>query len=216
MHVGCAAGHWLLIVHSTQAATKPKPPPPVRQYGVVVGQSPSVAQATQMCAREQTCAVAEVQSASPLHSTQVDVVTSQWGAIPMHWRSLVQPARHRYAPGSHTGAAVPQSAFDRHATQVWAEARQRGALAGQSELARHCTHCSVVGLQMAPPAAPPPQSEVTLQPMQAPVLVSHMGLRPLHCALPVQAAWHVLLPGQHTGVVPVQPAEPVHCWQRPC
>jgi hypothetical protein len=128
----------------------------------------------------------------------------------------VQPARHRYVPGSHTGAAVPQSAFDRQATQVWFEARQRGAFAGQSVLLRHCTHCSLLVSQRVPPAAPPAQSELILQPMQAPVLVSHMGLRPPHWALPVQAAWHVWFPGQHTGVDPEQPAEPVHCWQRPC
>jgi hypothetical protein len=103
----------------------------------------------------------------------------------------VQPARHRYAPGSHIGAAVPQSAFDRQATQVWFEARQRGALAGQSVLLRHCTHCSLLVSQMAPPPPPPAQSELILQPMQAPVPVSHMGLRPPHWALLVQAAWHV-------------------------
>ena len=116
----------------------------------------------------------------------------------------------------HTGIAVPQSAFDRHATQAWVDARQRGAPAGQSVFCRHCTHCSVVASQIAPPAAPPVQSDAILQPMQAPELVSHMGLRPPHWALLVHAAWQVLLPGQHTGVAPEHPAEPVHCWQRPC
>ncbi len=81
---------------------------------------------------------------------------------------------------------------------------------------RHCTHCSLLVSQMAPPAAPPAQSDIILQPMHAPVLVSHIGLRPPHCALLVHAVWHVWLPGQQTGVAAGQPAEPVHCWQRPC
>ncbi len=101
-HVGCAMGHWLLMVHSTQAPVKPKPAP-MRQYGVAVGQSLSMAHATQMWAREQTCAVAEVQSAFVLHWTQVDVATSQWGAVAPHWASPVQPARQRKVPESHTG-----------------------------------------------------------------------------------------------------------------
>jgi hypothetical protein len=64
------------MVHSTQAPVKPKPAP-VRQYGVGAVQSLSIKHATQTWAREQACAVAEVQSAFVLHCTQVDVATSQ-------------------------------------------------------------------------------------------------------------------------------------------
>jgi hypothetical protein len=125
---------------------------------------------------------------------------------------LVQPARQRNVFGSQTGKAVPQSALERQATQVLADVRQRGALAGQSEVARHCTHWSVVVLQIVPLPAPPLQSAFVLQPMQAPVLVSQMAVRPCwHWVLLVHAAWQVWLPGQHTGVVPVQPADEVHC-----
>jgi hypothetical protein len=76
VHVGRAEGHWLLMVHSTQAAA-PKPKRPVRQYGVAAEQSLSIVQATQKCACEQTWAVAEVQSALTSHSTHVDVATLQ-------------------------------------------------------------------------------------------------------------------------------------------
>ena len=101
-------------------------------------------------------------------------------------------------------------------TPMLRSSQESVALAGQSVLIRHCTHWSLLVSQMAPPAAPPVQSDVILQPMHAPVLVSHIGLRPPHCALLVHAVWHVWLPGQQTGVAAGQPAELVHCWQRPC
>ena len=61
------------------------------------------------------------------HCTQRAVVVSQTVApIIVHWALLVQPARHANKIGSHTGADVPQSAFDTHWTHVALDALQRG------------------------------------------------------------------------------------------
>jgi hypothetical protein len=79
----------------------------------------------------------------------------------------------------------------------------------------HCTHACVVGSQIFAAAG---QSAAVLQPTQAPVAVSQIGaLRPAHCWLLVHAAWHVWVPGQQEGVVPVpQSAFVAHSTQAPC
>jgi hypothetical protein len=52
------------------------------------------------------------------HCTQLDDATSQWGVVvEVHCASLVQPVRQVNVPGLHIGAAVPQSALERHGTQ---------------------------------------------------------------------------------------------------
>jgi hypothetical protein len=67
-------------------------------------------------------------------------------------------------------------------------------------LTAHSTHPCVVALQIIAAAG---QSAFVLQPTQAPVLVSHVGVaRSVHSWSLVHAAWHVCVPGQHDGVVP--------------
>jgi hypothetical protein len=116
-------GHWLLIVHCTQAGMRPKSCPMLRQCGVADGQSLSISQATHRPSGAQTgvgVPLVEVpaQFALLTHWTQVDAITLQWGAaVEVHCASLVQPARQVKLPGLQMGAAVPQSALERHATQ---------------------------------------------------------------------------------------------------
>jgi hypothetical protein len=128
------------------------------------------------------------------HCTQRELVVSQTVApIIVHCVSFVQPARHINVRWSQTGAAVPQSEFARHATQVPNATLQRGEAAGQSVLALHWTHRCDVGLHILAVAG---QSLAVRHPTQAPVAMSHRVPRP-HGAppSPVQAAWHVRLPG---------------------
>ena len=97
LQVGVAMGHWLLIVHCTQAGMRPKSCPMLRQCGVADGQSLSISQATHRPSGAQTGV------GVPL--------------VEVHCASLVQPARQVKLPGLQMGAAVPQSALERHATQ---------------------------------------------------------------------------------------------------
>ncbi len=133
------------------------------------------------------------QSALELHCTHVDVAASQWEVGGAHCASVVQPGRQRNVPESHTGAAVPQSALERHATQVPRPTRQRGAFAGQSLFTRHSMHCCVVASQIVPlPCAlGPVQSVAVMQPTHAPVAVSQIGARPPHEPLFVHGGWQV-------------------------
>jgi hypothetical protein len=123
LQVGVAAGHWLFIVHCTHAGMRPKSWPVLRQCGVAAGQSLSISQATHLPSGAQTgveVPLVEVpaQFALVTHCTQVDVMVLQWGAaVEVHCASLVQPARQVNVPGLQIGAAVPQSALERHATQ---------------------------------------------------------------------------------------------------
>jgi hypothetical protein len=104
--------------------------------------------------------------------------------------SALQPVRHAWPSGSQTGAAVPQSAFDRHATHLKDDSRHRGCEAGHSALLVHCTHVLKVGLQIA---CGWEQSVFALHPTHAPVAVSQRrtSLLPAHDASVVHAAWHL-------------------------
>jgi hypothetical protein len=164
-----------------------------RQYGVAAGQSVSTMQAMQRWAFEQAGVEVPAQSALVLHSTQVDVATSQCAAGAWHCASDVQPARHLKVPGSHTGAAVPQSAFERQASHVPRPVKQRGAAAGQSVFDAHSTHSCVSPLHTF---VSPAQSADVWHPTHAPVLVSQMAFAfPLPGHGPLHAAWHVWVPG---------------------
>jgi hypothetical protein len=93
--------------------------------------------------------VAPEQSVFAAHCTQVAVAMSQIEAPPsVHWELLVQPAPQ--VPKRQMGAAaVVQLAFVRHATHVRVAVLQSGvAVAPQSVLDWHCTHCFVVGSHM--------------------------------------------------------------------
>ena len=71
-----------------------------------------------------------------------------------------------------------QSAFARQATQVRVLVLQRGvAVAPQSVLVSHWTHCFAVGSQMGRAV---PQFIEVWQPMHAPLAVSQMGVTPAH------------------------------------
>jgi hypothetical protein len=90
------------------------------------------------------------------------------------------------SPGSQIGAAVPQSAFDTHATHFPSRARQKGALPGHSPFVWHWTHrWSDVSQNLASAG----QSLAEVHPTQAPACV-HTGALLGHGALLVHAAWH--------------------------
>jgi hypothetical protein len=63
---------------------------------------------------------------SAVHWTHWPLVASQIGIPVGHWESVVQPALQRNVVGLQSGAAVPQSEFERHSTHVPLEVRQRG------------------------------------------------------------------------------------------
>jgi hypothetical protein len=147
------------------------------------------------------------QSAFVSHSTHVDVATSQERATaPVHCASEVQPTRHLKVPGSHTGAAVPQSAFERQASHVPRPTRHRGAMAGQSLFDAHCTHCCVSGSQIV---APPVQSVEVRQPTHAPVAVSQNGSLRGQSDGCVHAVSQVCDEGEQTGIADGHPAAPL-------
>ena len=129
LHIGVADGHWLFMRHCTQAGCPIGRPAMARrrQYGVAAGQSVLTSHATQTCAAEQTGVDVPAQLALLVHWTQMEVATSQCGAVAaVHCASEVQPARQRNVAGSQTGAGVPQSELERHATQAPREVRHRG------------------------------------------------------------------------------------------
>jgi len=115
--------------------------------------------------------------------------------------------------GLQTGALVPQSAFDRHATHAPAPMSHRGAFAGQSEFASHATHWLVLVSQIF---AVPVQSVALLQPTHAPPVVLQIGAVLGHAALLAHAGWQSWSDDQHAGVVPLQSAFDAHVTHAPC
>jgi hypothetical protein len=167
------------------------------QFGIVVGQSELWTHCTQAGAPpcwSQTGFAGSLQSlfiAQTTHSPRSSHTGSEDGQFEFckhatHWLSvvlqrgvgaaqaalLVQPSRHVKSCGLQIGRAVPQSEFDRHSTHVWSPRKQRGAAAPQSEFARHATQRSVVASHKG--RWVPAQSELVLQPMQSPVVVSQI------------------------------------------
>ena len=120
---------------------------------------------TQAPAGAQNFAGPPAQSVFERHSTQLEVAVLQMGVGDEHWVLAVQPVRQRSWSGSQMGAAEPQSASLRQATQRWSRTRQRGSPAGQSALDSHATQVFEVGSQMGVAAA---QSLSTLQPTHVP------------------------------------------------
>ncbi len=169
-------------------------------------------QATQTWAALHAGVEVPAQSALVLHCTQVDVWTSQWGAGTMHDASVVHPIRQRKVPGSQTGAAVPQSAFDRHATHSPFAEKQRGVAAGQSVFVAHATHVSVVGSHTF---VAPEQSADVLHPTHAPVVVSQSWFFPAQSAVVVHAARHMWVDGEQTGAFAEHPKAPEQGTQAP-
>jgi hypothetical protein len=88
---------------------------------------------------EQIFVLVFAQSAFERHWTHADEVVSHLGLGVLHCVSLEQPVRQRNSLScpSQIGAEAPQSAFERHCTQVPVRAKQRGALAGQSVFCAH-------------------------------------------------------------------------------
>jgi hypothetical protein len=99
---------------------------------------------------------------------------SQIGVGAAHCASVVQTgaALHLKSSRSHTGAATPQSAFERHCAHLPAATAQRGAVAGQSVFVPHSTQRWPMALQIAFGAA---QSAFARQPTHAPVPVSQIS-----------------------------------------
>lgn len=98
------------------------------QMGVAVpAQSPLVTHWTQRAVTALQCGATCGHCESPeqpgVHSA---AIRSQCGLAAGHCASPVQPARHANKSGSHTGADVPQSAFDTHWTHEPLDALQRG------------------------------------------------------------------------------------------
>ena len=69
-------------------------------------QRPSLAQSLVVCML--------AQSVFDKHCTHCELFTLQRGVSPEQPASLVQPCRHSKLSGEQIGAAVPQSAFDKH------------------------------------------------------------------------------------------------------
>jgi hypothetical protein len=76
----------------------------------------------------------------------------------------------------------------KQATHIASFTRHRGALAGQSLFIAHSTHCLVMVEQTGRVAG---QSLAALQPTQAPLVESHMGVSWGQLAFEVHAAWQV-------------------------
>jgi hypothetical protein len=172
---------------------------------VAIGQSVFARQTAQVPSGAHSFPVCDAQSVLVRHSTQLEVIVSQMGAIAEHPALDVHPARQLKSCGSQMGMAVPQSALLRQFTHWPWPTRQRGWLVGQSEFVSHCTHCDVVGSQIGPIIpiwVAAVQSVDVLQPTHDPfwLVVSQMGVTPWQSALLAQAAWQVWSPGQHAGV----------------
>jgi hypothetical protein len=129
---------------------------------------------TQRPCLPQTGVAAAVQSAFVAHSAQVAVAGWHFGVGAEHCASAVQPATHRNEPDAQTGAAVPQSALDRHCSHVPSRVWQRGCAAGQSEFCAHSTHRWVTPSQTGRVAG---QSMAVLHPTHVPEAVQ-MGVLP--------------------------------------
>jgi hypothetical protein len=193
-------GQSLSRAHWTQAGASRES----SQIGVGAAQSAFVAQTTHR-PRGPHAFVAGVaaQSALVMHCTQVDSVALHFGAVAGHWVSAVHPARQRNSSGSQTGAAVPQSAFDVHWTQVWVATWQRGEAAGQSVLLSHWTHWDVDGSQSGWVAG---QSVFALQPTHTPVATTQSVAFPRQSAFVLHAGWQVWSAGKHAGAATPQSA----------
>jgi hypothetical protein len=89
----------------------------VLQNGVFEGQSLSCAHCTHS-PLSQTGVDVPAQCAFVVHCTHAAFAVSQCAFGGEQFASLVQPARQRRRCGSQTGAAVPQSPFERHCTHA--------------------------------------------------------------------------------------------------
>jgi hypothetical protein len=162
---------------------------------------------------EQIGVVVPAQSVLVTHCWQCEAVRLQCGAAAGHCASLVQPARHSRSR-LQMGAEVPQSAFERHATQVWVPRKHRGVPPLQSAFDSHSTHCCVVGSQTR---APPGQSAEVLHPTQAPVVASQTVAPPRWqvAVVELHAGWQVWSPGKQAGAFAGQFALLAHWTQAP-
>jgi hypothetical protein len=127
----------------------------------------------------------------------------QLGALGVHWL-LWRHWTHRHPlspPVAQYGVAPEQSVLVAQATQRFC-AHAGVELPAQSARLTHCTHCCEAGSQRLCDVG---QSADELQPTQAPVLVLQIRALPSweHCWLLVHAEWHVWVPGQQLGVVPL-------------
>jgi hypothetical protein len=111
LQLGAVAGHVLSFRHSTHFPWSP-------QYGVGAAQPVSAVHCTQRPSAVHTGVDVPAQSALVVHWVQRESAVLQCGAAAGHCASVVQPVRQTKSCGSQMGAAVPQSLFERHATQV--------------------------------------------------------------------------------------------------
>jgi hypothetical protein len=132
------------------------------------------------------------QSAAVAHSTHAETIVLHTGTGALQSPLVWHPARHTFRMGSQMGSAVPQSAFERQATQRSSRARHRGEVCGQSELAWHCTHWPVAVSQMG---MGPPQSVFALQPTQAPAATLQMWASSGQSPFVLHAGWQSWSPG---------------------
>lgn len=125
--------------------------------------------------------------------------------------SVMHPAWQVKSRGSQIGWAVPQLAFERHATQRSSPRKQNGAPAGQSVLLMHWTHCCAVASHSGADAG---QSVFVLHCTQAP-LGAQSGEPFGQSVAVLHAAWQVWSPGQQFGVAALQSAFVLHTEQWP-
>jgi hypothetical protein len=117
--------------------------PDVWHAGVAPPQSPSAAQARQLCAVASHTGVVPEHCASPRQATQVPETVRQRGVAPVH--SVVFVAEHwPHVPDDwQAGVDPPHSLSLLQPRQVWKAASHRGEAAGQSASARHVTQVPV-------------------------------------------------------------------------
>jgi hypothetical protein len=150
---GVAAGQSLFVMQTTQR------PSARSQSGAAAPQSALVAQPEHCCVTGSQIGRGAAQSVFVLQPTQAPVAVSQsfgswlpwpWPGCVGHEALLVHAAWHLWSPGQHAGAAAPQSAFVRQASQ--APRMQNGAPAPQSGSTRHWTQPSAASHLRAPHA----------------------------------------------------------------
>ena len=161
-HTGVAPPHWALDVQGTHTARAvsqagvapvqrvafvaehwphaPDEAPDVWQAGVAPPQSPSAAQARQLCdVASHTGAVPE-HCASLRQATQVPEAVRQSGVAPVHCAVFVAEHWPQVPDGWQAGVEPPHSLSLLQPRQVWKVPSHLGAAAGQSASARHVTH----------------------------------------------------------------------------
>ena len=177
--------------------------PDVWQARVAPPQSPSPAQARQVCVVVLQTGLVPPHSALLMQLTQVPVGTSQAGVVPVHLLVFVAEQMPQAPAAWQAGVAPLQSPSPAQLRQVWVPPSQTGVVPLQSALARQRTHLPAVASQ----SGVPPVHCVLLPAEHWPHAPddSQAGAAPPHSLSPEQAR-QVWKAKSQTGAVPEQSA----------